>query len=61
MASGDFKDSGCLGGIVLGAVWFVLFFAAIFIGAEWLITAASLSIATIPLGYLVGNLLAGRR
>jgi hypothetical protein len=61
MASVGLKDSGCLSGLVLVAVWFVLFFVAIFTEADWLILATSLSIATIPLGFLAGSLLAGKR
>jgi hypothetical protein len=61
MASVTLKESGCLGVLVLGAVWVGLFFVAIFTDAEWLVVAASLSIPAIILGYAVGYLLAGGR
>ncbi len=61
MASGNLKGSGCLGMLVLGIAWVVLFFVAIFTEADWLIVAASLSIPAIILGYSVGHLLGGIR
>jgi hypothetical protein len=60
VASVTLKESGCLGVLVLVVVWVVLFFASIFTETEWLVTATSLSIPAIPLGYFVGEFLGGR-
>jgi|GEM_PF-5061852 len=61
MASVGLKDSGCLWVFVFVAIWFVLFFVAIFTEADWLILATSLSIPAVILGYSLGHLLGGIR
>ncbi|MCX7021493.1 MAG: hypothetical protein NTW26_04300 [bacterium] len=61
MASVDLKDSGCLGGLIVAVLWVGLLIAGIVSEEEWLLTAVSLSITTIFLGFAIGHLLAGKR
>jgi hypothetical protein len=60
MAEVILKESGCLGVLVLVAVWIVLFLTSIFTDAEWLVLGTTLSIPAIPLGYFIGEFLGGR-